>query len=125
MTSIRLLPALLALALLAPLAAADPVAVNPTGTAYAELVAVSATGPATCTSETCVAVSGTGSANAGRRCSGFVCAPVAVSGTGSARAFTYCDRFGQACFSIVVGTAPSVYACYGDVSNVGTCRGVL
>lgn len=122
------LPTLLAaLVLSVPLVAgsAPPYHVNPTGYAEAETLAVSGTGNARCTTETCVAVSGTGTATAGRSCSGFVCAPIAAGGGASTKARTYCDKFGQACIAVTVGPRPAVYGCYGDVLNAGTCRGFL
>ena len=106
-------------------ASADPVAVGTTNGVTGEIVAVSATGTARCTTSTCVAVSGTNSANAGARCTGFACLAVSASGTGVARSTTYCDSFGQVCLAVVLGAAPAVYGCYGDVNNAGTCRGFL
>jgi len=134
--NLRLLcAALLATALWLPGGAiADPAAVDPTGPATADAVAVSVLGDASCTTDTCVAVSVVGDSTSGCtaspceaatiiECPWFVCANAAVSVLGDADAGTYCAIFGSTCVAIEVDTTPGVLFCYTDFELTTVCRG--
>lgn len=130
----RCLRALLAAALVLALpgtSSADPVAAEQGDDASAELVAVSLTGDARCTSATCVAVTGTGTAKSGCagsgcdtvECDDFFCVNVAASGLGTSEAYTFCQTFGATCIAVGVSARTYVFMCYTDVNNDTICRG--